>query len=545
MHSNIQVEQTKAELKKLQDACVLARLELEAQCESDPELRGAVLAQCAADFFFFCYYFVWTHDPRELSRNQVIPLVPYQYQVELIQWFIENIFATIGTIVNRDLLVEKSRDMGLTWIVLALIVWLWRFHTGNCLIGSETAPKVDTKGNLATHMEKCRFIIRRWPRWMDPAGFDLEKDMPEMLIRCPDAQISGAPPTEEFSRQGRYMVIFLDEYSVWECDEPAFAATSESTQCRLIVGTPRGPHNHYARLAQGKAPEKVLKKRVHWTLHPIKSAGLELDEQGNPTSPWYREKCKGKTPEAVAAELDIKYDTSTNALVFPEFMEGHRKQNLKPDPDRKILRIWDPGITWAVLWLQVDNYGRVLVLHELVVENAHLDDVADQVKRISQDRFRGFTFEDCGDPAGANRVTAAQEEPEYLLLWANHGIEVEYLGFVEMSTKIRVKARILQIKQQLREQCLQQKSQKLLVDTKACPILTEALSEGYRWKLDRFTKKPKDEVDEKHPYEDVVDCLGYGLLYKFGLAKESKSTGPVRVAKGSVKWNGGGSRNVS
>lgn len=536
LHSNIQVEQTKAELKRLQNQCVLERLELEALCEADPDLRGVVLQQCAADFFFFCYYFCWTHDPREKSNDQVIPLIPYQYQVDLIRWFIEHIFATIGTIINRDLLVEKSRDMGLTWIVLALIVWLWRFHTGNCLIGSETAPKVDTKGNLATHLEKCRFIIRRLPRWMDPPGFDLEKDMPEMLIRSPEAQISGAPPTEEFSRQGRYMLIFLDEYSVWECDEPAFAATSESTQCRLIVGTPRGPHNHYARLAQGKAPEKVLTKRVHWTLHPIKSAGLELDEQGNPTSPWYREKVKKMTPEAVAAELDIKYDTSTNALVFPEFLDSHRKQGLRPDPDRKILRIWDPGITWAVLWLQIDNWGRTLALRELVVENAHLDDVASQVKLISQENFKGFSFEDCGDPAGANRVNAAQEEPEYMLLWCNHGFEIDYQMFAEMQSRHRVKSRILQIKQKLREQCPQLNSQNLLVDTKACPILTEALSEGYRWKIDRFTKKPKDEIDEKHPFEDVVDCLGYGLLYKFGLDERSRSSGPVRVTKGGVQW---------
>jgi len=47
--------------------------------------------------------------------------------------------------------------------------------------------------------------------------------------------------------------------------------------------------------------------RLHWTEHPF------YDQE------WYDKKCRSKTPEEIAQELDINYNVALQGRVYPEF----------------------------------------------------------------------------------------------------------------------------------------------------------------------------------------------------------------------------------
>lgn len=543
------VEKAKAKLQQDHKKCLQERVALYLQCEHDEQFRAAVYKRCSESCFYFIYYFGWTYDPREKLENQKVPFLLYPFQRELLTWFRENIDATTGSIERRDLFIEKSRDMGLSWLVYIMAVWYWLFRDGNILVGSNTATDVDKQGDMSTPFEKMRFLIRELPQWILPPGFDLSKDMPEMLIRGKRSgqQIVGKPSTVNFGRGPRVTFAILDEFQSWENAQSAFTSCSQTTNCRIIIGTPLGPHNYYAKLARGEVKQTVIKKRVHWSLHPTKSAGLTRTPEGELTSPWYEEQKKSMAPEEIASELDIKYDTSTAGKVFPDFTESHIVDILRPVEGKRILRVWDPGLTFAVLWMQIDDHNRCLVLRELVLENARIHDVAQTVLQISEEEFKGFDFEDIGDPAGASRLASAQEAPEYTVLSLEYDINVDYYTFSDMQARLRVKSRVTAIHGKLRDFCptVKPATPALLVSRKNCPFLCEALLEKYRYKVDRLTRRPLDIIDEQHPFEDVVDCLGYGLVHKYGVSGRSKGTGGgsnVVIEKGSVAWRGSGGK---
>lgn len=540
-----QVADMKAEREQLQELCIRDRLKLEADCKygdqtyTAEQWQHATRVLCKEDIFFFFKHFAWTIDPREKPDRQIMPFVLYDFQIELVQWILEHIEETQGTIERRNLILEKSRDMGASWVVSMVALWLCYFKNCNILMGSRKEEEIDKKGDLDTPFEKIRFNVRRLPPFLRGSTFDPEKHLGYLLLQNPDGgQIVGESANPEFGRGGRSLLTIFDEFSVWQNDESAWKAAAQTTNVRLAVATPKGPYGKFAQLASNKPGEEVIRKRLHWSLHPVKAAGLMHDHNGQLTSPWYEEQKRTMSPEDVASELDISYATSVKGLVFSDYTEKHSAVDLQPVEKREIIRVWDPGLTFCVLFLQIDHYRRVLCLQELIIDNARINDVAEEVLRISQEEYSGYHFVDCGDPAGAKRQNASQVDPEYIVLAEQYGIDVDYTFMAEMPTNLRVKNRITGIRQKLREFVYQTKTPALLIDSGKCPNLDEAMRAKYRYRINKFTRQVMEQIDEQHPYEDVVDCLGYGILYRLGLSTTSSSKKIQEVERGQVTWGG-------
>ena len=69
-------------------------------------------------------------------------------------------------------LVEKSRDMGATWLACAFSIWLWIFYPGASIgWGSRKEQLVDNIGDPDSIFEKMRMLIRNIPRCFLPEGF--------------------------------------------------------------------------------------------------------------------------------------------------------------------------------------------------------------------------------------------------------------------------------------------------------------------------------------------------------------------------------------
>lgn len=511
-----------------------------------PDWQAAEWQRCKKNYFHWVKYYVWIHEPR--STPQKIPFILYDFQAEDAQWIIETAESTVNTIQKADKLCEKSRGMGWSWLVISVAVWYWLFHNKDILFGSRKLDLVDKLGDMGSLLEKARYIIRNLPEWMLPIGFDEKKHLGWLSIKNPmGGLISGESANPEFGRGDRKFFIVLDEFASWPYDDASAQACGGSTNFRLFFSTVKGPWNLFARMArqldEDKCPIKPEVRRRHWVEHPIFSAGLSTGKDGKPTSPWYREECKRYDYDGIAAELDINYVTSTRGLVFNDYwVERHRKAGLKPDANRPIIRVWDPGGTFAVLFMQLDNYYRILGLRELVVSEAHIREVAEAVLAISAEHYPGFTFEDFGDPNIAYRQGSGAERPEFEVLRDDFDITVDTSALEKLQSKLRVNTRITAIKNQLAKNCVPLRTASLLIDPIGCPNLDRAFLEGYRYKIDKMTKQPLPIVDEQHPYEDVIDCLGIGIVSKLGLAVHSDAPKTTKVARNTVKWSGGNRR---
>lgn len=518
-------------------------------CENSLQDVHAELTLCRDSFVYFCENWVWIEEPRnELKR---IPFLMYEYQKEGALKILELASRTIDSIEKYDILIEKTRDMGWSWLMVALAVWLWLFHDKNILMGSEKGEKADKLGDMKSLLEKCRYVIRNLPDFFLPVGFKTDKHMGENLIRKPDitglsGTITADSANPDFGRGDRKYIIILDEFASWAFDQASAAACGDATSLRVFISTPKGPHNQFAKMASGEDDIHPIKITTHWTQHPIKAAGGAIDLDGKPTSPYYRYERSRKSPDVMASEIDINYAASTKGRVFEDYVPSfHRRAGLQPDKNIPILRIWDPGIDFCVLFLQIDKYSRVLALREILAQNAHVREVAEHALHLSHKYYSGCEFLDYGDPAGYTRSQSSAEQAEFQVLRDEFDIPVDVSFMKDVPTHMRVPQRIQAIKNKLTQWLAQPASHGLLVDHEACPLLDRALVEGYRYVVDKYTKVVSEKPEHKHPYCDVIDCLGYGILAELGAATTG-STGNVRrieIDNNTTRWSVWGGRS--
>lgn len=261
--------------------------------------RELYYAMCATDIIFWLNTSCFTLDPRKQPAK--IPFITYQYQNELITELVSNIKT------QKDILFDKSRDMGLTWCVLMVFQWFWQFgESGNdFLIGSRKEQYVDKTGDMDALFPKLDYSIRNQPSYLLPSGFDIGKHRNYMNIINPatGSTITGEATNENFGRGGRRKAVLFDEFAFWEVSQQAWRSASDTTKCRVAISTPNGLNNQFAKL---RFSNSIEYKSVHWKLHPEKN------------QTWYDNECKRRNMDSVeiGQELDISYETSEEGILF-------------------------------------------------------------------------------------------------------------------------------------------------------------------------------------------------------------------------------------
>ena len=320
------------------------RMDLLMKAQKSNELKGNLWLLCREDILYWVNFFVMTYNPRK--NPSTIPFITYPYEDTLILQLVDAIQN------QKDILVEKSRDMGVTWCVLLVFAWFWQFRGEgfDFLVGSRKEQYIDGIGNMDTLLEKIRYIIKSQPIWLRPEGFDWKKHSNYMKLINPKTQatITGEATNANFSRSGRRRAIFFDEFSFWETDSEAWRASADSTNCRIVVSTPCGLNNQFAKLRHSGS---IDVKTLHWKLHPEKDQA------------WYDNECKRRNQDKVeiAQELDINYEGSEEGIMF-EFAEMKKAVRNEPSmsPDRIVVAL-DPageGEDEAVFYVM--NNGNII-----------------------------------------------------------------------------------------------------------------------------------------------------------------------------------------
>lgn len=461
-------------------AHLISRARLLQAARHSPPLQQLLLECCRRDILFWFKHFCWTFDPRLAQPHQPFVLYPYQEET------VKTLAACIES--GEDLLIEKSRDMGVSWLILLVYQYYWLFRKGaNFHLGSRKQEAVDRKGDISTLFEKLRYNLDWLPDWMKPDGW--QSGAHDNLLRLINPEngnvITGESSNENFARGGRYKSVFFDEFPFWPGQEAAYASAGQSTPCRVVVGTPYGKNNRFADLRFGG---QVKTLSIHWTLHPCKDTA------------WYEAQKSRMSEDEIARELDINYHLSVKNRVFRNFQEIHKK-TLSFIHDRKVIRSWDFGYHCpACLFIQKDSDDCLLVLAEEVGREDLLVDFARRVLARGEELFPGAQFEDICDPAGAQRSDkSAQTSIEIL----------NSLGIYPYYGRSNIQDGIELIRMKLSARMGDKPG--LMVD-RSCVKLIEALEGGYRYISER-----SELPFEEHPYEDVVDCLRYAVMAKCGI----------------------------
>lgn len=498
----------------LPDQALRLRWQLWLRCADDPEYRARVMAQCQRSIEFWMDYFCWTFDPRE--DNPVKPFVLFPFQREAVarlQYSIEH---------GGDLLIEKSRDMGISWLVLLTFQYYWLFKPGcQFLLGSRKQAAVDTKGDLSTLFEKLRFNVARLPTWMLPEEYEVSKHDSLMKLINPqtNSAIVGESSNAQFGRGGRYKAMLLDEFPYWPMAEAAFTSAGQSTPCRVLVGTPHGKQNTFARLRFDGDTEVLT---LHWRLHPDKD------------DTWYQRQCARMSPNEIARELDINYNLSVENRVFPQFSEEHIVENLSIIPNKRLIRVWDFGYHCpCCLFIQVDDREQVRVLREVVGEQVILKTFAESVLDITDRDFKGLDAEDLCDPAGSQRSDKGDQTSVDIL--NSLGIFPFYQRSRILQGLEMIRLKLLPLKSTLEgaiEDNDTQAEPGLLVDAR-CTHLIEAFQGGYR-----YANGQQELPFEEHPFEDVMDCLRYGVVAKCHINSAQPLRRPRTTRRGQNRYTG-------
>ncbi len=349
-------------VKKQAKANVEQRVKMLRACLNNPLARASMIAACRQDLLLWVNLFVWQVDPK---RPGVLgmpgPFVTYEFQdralLKMLGW-VER---------GKDGLLEKSRQMGASWMMLMLFVWLWLFHDWQTFLfisRNEMAVEDKTPNSL---FWKIDFLLKHLPDWMTPRQFRRNKKFFGNDDR--NSFIFGEASTGKANVGGNTTAMGVDEFSQIDEDYEVLHRTSDATRCRIFNGTHLGLDTAFYELTKRVDMEKLV---LHWSEHPVYSAGLYrsshnkpviLDHNyafpegypfvldGTPTggphpglrSPWYDDQCRRKgSPRAVAMDLDINPSGSVaqffdavvirrlqEAHCLPAFWEGH----LECDPD--------------------------------------------------------------------------------------------------------------------------------------------------------------------------------------------------------------------
>lgn len=319
----------------------MRRLALARNWDSDPTAKTTALLLAERDPAFFVNEFAWTFDPRESSP--FIPFDLYPSQEDALRFLLD--LMTRG----KDGVLEKSRDMGATWLTAAFAVWAWLFRPGATIgFGSRKLELVDKIGDPKCIFDKVRFIIRNLPPWLlklKAPGFDPTKhdNFCKIINPANGATITGEGG-DEIGRGGRTSIYFVDEAAFLPRPLLVDQALSANSRCKVYVSTPRGANNPFAvKRLSGRFPVFTL----HWKDDPRKTAwcvvprdwegvigsdgeleiGDVLDfglgalppvEEGfKVIFPWYEELKLKEDPLTVAQEYDIDYSASLEGVIVP------------------------------------------------------------------------------------------------------------------------------------------------------------------------------------------------------------------------------------
>lgn len=316
------------------------------RASKDKAFQKGVIEACEQDLLFWINTFAWQFNVKK-AGCEVAPFITYPFQdrslvfgdkkkdelsiLQAVEWVNPEIRGQIGC----DLLIEKSREMGISWEIILAFDWMYLFHRNKSFIMvSLSADAVDKPGDPKSLFWKLDFIHDHLPDWMVKPRVHRRKFSLDNPVN--GSTIVGEASTGRIGVGGRATAILIDEFSQIKEDFEVFHRTADVSNCRIFNFTHTGIGTCAYEISHTDAGKGIRKQIIHWSEHPDKNAGLyrsdggkgvpividkkykfprdfEFVLDGSPSgpyygirSPWYDFEVKRRgSPQAVAMDLDI------------------------------------------------------------------------------------------------------------------------------------------------------------------------------------------------------------------------------------------------
>lgn len=313
---------------------ITRRVETIAKLRADAPLLEAFITHYRQHPADFINDWGMTFDPRALAmgRPSTVPFVLFDRQRECIQFIVDNCWR-----LNEPGLIEKSRDVGLSWIVVAVGVALAVFNRGFVAgYGSRKEEYVDKLDSPKSLFWKTRFFLRNLPREFR-AGWIEKKHAPHMRIMLPESEsVLTGEAGDGIGRGDRTSIYFVDEAAHLERPMLVDASLSATTNCRVDLSSVYGMDNPFA------------EKRHSWDASRI----FIFDWRDDPRKDdeWYAKQARNLPPTVVAQEIDRSYTASKEGIIIPNTwvqsaIDAHVKLGIKPSGVRHgSLDVADEGV---------------------------------------------------------------------------------------------------------------------------------------------------------------------------------------------------------
>ncbi len=396
------------------------KLCLELGYESQENARE-IWMLCARDPLFFFNTFAYLLETRSkqdwnttdrYGSNKAIPFITRGYQDNLILKCVEN----LG---RQDIVVPKSRETGISWIMCALAAWDWIFHDQTHIgFVSKDLLSANNPSDPDALFSKFQFLLDRLPFWL-MSPLDYERNITKNTFKNlkNDSSLTAYPANGDLARGGRKSWMLKDEFHFFAPgdDYAAMDSTVHVTPCRVFVSTAnrdRGMAGAFYDVMTDDTRNGIIVV-VDWKDDPDKRRGLYhgelipgsdtyrlvIDDMDfwlphcnfdgktyrHPTKPgenypfivdertrslyydhvWNR---PGSTPQAVSAELDRNFGgataqifnptllAATIELVKPVTCRGDMVKNPEKLDEWMFEKLTMGGLT--SLWCKLDVHGK-------------------------------------------------------------------------------------------------------------------------------------------------------------------------------------------
>jgi hypothetical protein len=221
---------------------------------------------------------------------------------------------------SDDIGIEKSRDMGASWICLAVFLHQWQFFAGRAfLVVSRNEDLVDKSDDPDSLFWKRDYLYERQPEFLKPPRHRVHLHMGNLAN---GSYVDGASTTGDVGRGGRRTGVLLDEYAAFEeaDSEAADAATASNTNCRVLNSTYKGTRGAFYKQIQRK---DIVKISLPWIKHPEKVKGWQQGGGGRfGWSPWWQKMANRLvTPALIAQEIDMDPQGAESPFFPPELVQ--------------------------------------------------------------------------------------------------------------------------------------------------------------------------------------------------------------------------------
>lgn len=239
-----------------------------------------------------------TSDTRnaDIGLPVVVPFLLFDRQTEWVDWLNERWHG------REDGLTEKSRDMGLSWLSVAVGATICLFNRDvNIGYGSRKEEYVDKIGDPKCLFYKARQFIKLLPPEFT-GGWSDKKNSSHMVLKFNNGSTMTGEAGDNIGRGNRASIYFKDESAFYERPELIDAALSQTSNCKIDISTPNGNGNpFYKKRHSGK----VNVFTFQWTDDPRKDQA------------WYEDQKQRLDPAVLAQEVDLDYTASVTGLAIP------------------------------------------------------------------------------------------------------------------------------------------------------------------------------------------------------------------------------------